>query len=268
LTGRSSNPKGASVVRLNRLRLALAMSAILAAALATSAAAAPAPEAAPAPTGPTAAGVKAAVAPILAQIAEKVPTATQVFVNCPKADLIPIEAEPGEEEPIPSGRGYQCEVRYLLEGEVVKRQDEVEEEPPHSGEYVLVNISHPWKAPPTWQLCERIESPNLRGIVRTKLFLRGEVCGYFGSLPVAAIEAETYRERKSGGLVVVAMPSTFSVGDERETEVGFLTERFLCRATGKPAGRKRFRTLVNCANPFGDGIRLTMESPPPGTRLP
>jgi hypothetical protein len=261
LSGRSSNSKE-PVVRLNRLRLALAASAILAAALAATAGAAPAP------AGPTAAGVPAAVAPILAEIEEKVPTATQVFVNCPKDNGIPIEPVPGEEEPIPSGRGYQCEVRYLLEGEVIKRQDEVEEEPPHSGEYVLVNVSNPWKAPINWQVCERIEKQALRGIVRVKLSLRGEVCGYFGSLSVAAIEAEAYKERKNGSVVTVAIPSSFSVGDERETEVGFQTERFLCRATAKPAGRRRIRHLITCTNPFGDGIRMILATPPPHTPIP
>jgi hypothetical protein len=247
-------------MRLKQLHLALAVLPILAAAAFASSAGA-------APAGPTVEGVKAAGAPILAEIEEKVPTATQVFVNCPKANGIPIEGEPGEEEPIPSGRGYQCEVRYLLEGVVVKRQDEVEEEPPHSGEFVLVNVSNPFKALPSWQACERIEKPYAPRFVRRKLLLRGEVCGYFGSLSVDAIENKAFTERKDGALVTVPMPSTFSVGDERESEVGFQTERFACQATEKPSGRSRVRRLVTCSNRFGDGIKLILETPRPHTRF-
>jgi hypothetical protein len=247
---------------MSRPRLALAFAA-LAGALAVSCASAAAVTMS---SQMTTAGVGAADAPIVAYFEEKIPSATQVFVNCPKEDGIGIEPYPGEEEPIPVGRGFQCEVRYGLEGEIVKRQDEVEEQPPRSGTYVLVNISHPWKAPETWQACVDGHKPYGPRFVRGKLFVRGEVCGYFGSLVVEAIEAEAY-EWRGENLVSTAVPSRFSVGDEEEGEVGFQTERFLCHAQVKPARHSRVRHAVDCVNPFGDAIRMSFETPPPHRHL-
>jgi hypothetical protein len=239
------------------------LAALVVVALATALfATAPALASAVAPAGPTTEGVKAADAPIVAELGEKWPAAAEVFVNCPKADRIGIEPEPGEEEPIPYGFGYQCELRYLLEGKVVKGQDEVEEEPAHSGAYVLVNISDQWTAPVGWRLCGGgDEHPYVRGTVRGKVFLRGEECGYFSSGLVEAIEDQSYEER-GRKLLTAAVPPTFSIGDEEEDEVGFQTERFLCHATTHRAAHGRFRHAVKCADPFGDGVKMTFESPP------
>jgi hypothetical protein len=245
---------------LNVHRPLLALVALLllgAACLAAGAGAAP---------GVTAAGVKEADAPILVEIGEKAPAATQVFVNCPKGNGIGIEPYPGEEEPeIPSGPGYQCEFRYLSEGNVVKGQDEVENHPLHTDEYLLVNVAVLSTAPPTWMSCPT-------GFSHGKLSSKGTECGIYTEGIAEEIEEAALAERGSGRHIEVLprlLPSRFSVGDARGKqglEVGFVTERYECHAHARRISRNRQHDSGGCSTRFGDAIKFSFDTEAPRLR--
>jgi hypothetical protein len=212
-----------------------------------------------APTGPTAEGVPAADAPILANFEEAIPGATQVFVNCPRENHAEMGPEPGEPEPErPYGPGFQCEVRYLDEGEVMKGQDEVEEHPLKSHTYILINVAVTSTAPPTWQRCAQ------------GFYLKGSACEYPASWTKGEIKDEAMVERGKGHhaeLVPRLLPKRFSFGNENgrsHLEAGFVTEHYECRAHAKRISRTRQKDSGTCFTRFGDGIRFDfeVEAPP------